>query len=127
MRIRGEQRGASRLKVILSLVLLGAAFHVAYKIIPVYMAAENMEDTMSTKAGLAQVLKDDEILKDLVDKAKDLNLPLQRENFVLIRDTDSRTMTISTAWSVEVHFFGDLYVHVYQFAPTVHENFMKGV
>jgi hypothetical protein len=127
MMLSGNQRGASRLKTFVVLVLLGAAFHVGYKIVPVFMDSENMEDTMTTKAGLAQVLKDDEILKDLVNKAKDIGLPLKAENFVIERDTDRRTMTIKTAWDVEVHFFGGLYVHDFHFAPVVQENFMKGI
>ncbi len=122
-----SQRGVGRLKVFIILVLLGAALHVGFKIVPVYMDSENMKDTMSTKAGLAQVLKDEEIMNDLVNKAKDLDLPLKAENFIIIRDTDRRKMTIKTAWDVEVHFFGGLYVHNYHFAPVVEENFMKGI
>ncbi len=122
-----SQRGVGRLKVFIILVLLGAALHVGFKIVPVYMDSENMKDTMSTKAGLAQVLKDEEIMNDLVNKAKDLDLPLKDETFIIIRDTDRRKMTIKTAWDVEVHFFGGLYVHNYHFAPVVEENFMKGI
>ncbi len=122
-----RQGGFGKIKAVIILALLGAALHVGFKIVPVYMASENMEDTMSTKAGLAQVLKDEEIMNDLVTKAKDLDLPLKAENFVIIRDTDRRKMTIKTAWDVEVHFFGGLYVHNYHFAPEVQENFMKGI
>ena len=121
------QRGFGRIKVFIILALLGAAVHVGFKIVPVYMDNENMKDTMSTKAGLAQVLKDEEIVHDLVNKAKDLDLPLKAENFVIIRDVERRKMTIKTAWDVEVHFFGGLYVHNYHFAPEVEENFMKGM
>ncbi len=124
--LRG-QRGMGRLKAVIILTLLGAAFHVGFKIVPVYMDRESMKDTMSTKASLAQVLRDEEIMKDLVNKAKDLELPLTAENFVIIRDADRRKMTIKTAWDVEVHFFGGLYVHNYHFAPVVEESFMKGI
>ncbi len=122
-----SERGIGKLKAVIILALLGAAIHVGYKIVPVYMDSESMKDTMSTKAGLAQVLKDEDILNDLVNKAKDLDLPLKAENFVIIRDTDRRKMTIKTAWEVEVHFFGGLYVHNYHFEPVVEENFMKGI
>ncbi len=127
MQIRADQRGVSRVKAVIILALLGGALHVGFKIVPVYMDYENLKDTMSTKAGLAQVLKDDEILNDLVNKAKDLDLPLKAENFIIKRDTDRRKMSIKTAWDVEVHFFGGLYVHNYHFAPDVEENFMKGI
>jgi hypothetical protein len=106
------------------LALLGIMIYVGVKIIPVYMAAERMKDAMVTKAGVAQVLKDEEILRDLVTKAKELGLPLTEENFVVQRDMDRRMMTIKTAWEVEVHFFGDLYVHTYHFTPEIQENIM---
>ena len=41
---------------------------------------------MSTKASFAQVLKDEDILKDLANKAKELDLPLTADSFVLKRD-----------------------------------------
>jgi hypothetical protein len=81
---------------------------------------------MSTRASVAQVLKDEEIRNDLVAKAKELGLPLTGENFVIIRDEDKRTMTIKTAWDVEVHYFGglcgDLCIQTYHFAPVAQEN-----
>ncbi len=123
----GNQEGFGKFKAVLILALLGAALHVGFKIVPVFMDSENMKDTMSTKAGLAQVLKDEEILNDLVNKAKDLDLPLTAGNFVIIRDDERRKMTIKTSWEVEVHFFGGLYEHTYHFAPVVEENFMKGM
>jgi len=125
--MRTDQRGMGRVKAIIILALLGAALHVGFKIVPVYMDYENMKDTMSTKAGLAQVLKDEDIMNDLVSKAKDLDLPLKADNFIMKRDIDRRKMSIKTAWDVEVHFFGGLYVHNYHFAPDVEENFMKGI
>jgi hypothetical protein len=80
-----------------------------------------MKDTMDIKASAAQVLKDEEILADLAAKAKELDLPLKGENFLIIRDDDKRKMIIKTAWDVEVHYFwglcGDLCVQEYHFAP----------
>jgi hypothetical protein len=125
MSIMGNETGVGKVKLMIVLVLLGAGIHVGYKVLDVYMDYERMKDTMSTKAGVAQVLKDDEITKDLVNKAKELDLPLRAENFVLIRDGERRKMTIKTAWDVEVHFFGDLYIHTYHFAPVVEENIMS--
>jgi hypothetical protein len=56
-----------------------------------------------------------------VARAKELDLPLKKENFLIIRDEDKRKMIIKTAWDVEVHYFGglcgDLCVQEYHFAP----------
>jgi len=129
MRIVENEDGFTRFKVLFWLLLLAAAFHVGYKIIDVQVDYQRMKDTMSSKAGVAQVLKDEEILIDLATKAKELDLPLKAENFVLHRDVERRKMSIRTAWDVEVHFFGgvcgDLCVHTYHFAPAVEESFMK--
>jgi hypothetical protein len=117
----GSESGVSKLKVLIILAILGAVIHVGIKYLSVRLDFERMQDTMNIKADVAQVLKDEEILRDLETKAKELDLPLKGENFVIIRDEDKRKMIIKTAWDVEVHYFGglcgDLCVQEYHFAP----------
>lgn len=123
--ILSNEKGMSRISVYLWFLLLFAVGHVAIKIVPPYMDYSRMKDAMTMKAGLAQVLKDDEILRDLVNKAKDLDLPLTPEDFVLERDGDRRKMRVSTAWDVEMNFFWGAYRRTEHFAPAVEENFMS--
>ena len=125
MHILLNEKGASKLKVYLSLILLFLVIHVAIKLVPMYMDAERMEDEMATKAGLAQFLKDEEIRDDLVRKAKDLDLPLTAESFVLQRDGEHRRMKIGTQWDVEVNFLWGAYIRTFHFEPVVDENFMN--
>jgi hypothetical protein len=120
-----RERGATRLTVMMWLGLLGMVIYVGYKVIPVYMDYARMKDTMMTKASVAQVLKDEDILHDLVRRAQELELPLTAEHFIVKRSEDRGTMTIKTAWDVELHFFGDLYVHIVHFEPAVEENFAR--
>ncbi|NTW58536.1 MAG: hypothetical protein HGB21_01565 [Nitrospirae bacterium] len=119
--MRGNESGVSKLKVLIVLALLGAVIHVGIKYLSVRLDFERMKDTMDIKASAAQVLKDEEILADLAAKAKELDLPLTGENFLIIRDDDKRKLIIKTAWDVEVHYFGglcgDLCVREYHFAP----------
>jgi hypothetical protein len=121
MQMIGNESGVSKLKVLIILALLGAVIHVGIKYLSVRLDFERMKDTMEIKASAAQVLKDEEILADLAAKAKELDLPLKGENFLIIRDDDKRKMIIKTAWDVEVHYFGglcgDLCVQEYHFAP----------
>lgn len=121
MHMRGNESGVSKLKVLIVLALLGAVIHVGIKYLSVRLDFERMKDTMDIKASAAQVLKDEEILADLAAKAKELDLPLTGENFLIIRDDDKRKLIIKTAWDVEVHYFGglcgDLCVREYHFAP----------
>jgi hypothetical protein len=90
-----------------------------------YMDFERMKDEMSTKAGLAQFLKDEEIRSDLVRKATDLDLPLTAESFVLKRDEERRRMKIGTQWDVEINFLWGAYIRTFHFEPVVDENFMN--
>ncbi len=127
MRIASNELGGSRFSVYLFFIFLFLVIHVGFKLVPMYMDFNRMEDEMRTKAGLAQVLKDEEILKDLTHKAKELDLPLTAESFVVERDQERRRMKISTTagWDVEVHFLWGAYIRNYHFAPAVEEGFMS--
>ena len=120
-----NEKGASKFKVYLFFLFLFLVIHVGVKVVPMYMDYEEMKDEMTTKAGLAQVLKDDQILLDLVKKAKELDLPLTAESFVLQRDEDRRRMKISTRWDVEVNFLWGAYIRTFHFEPVVNESFMN--
>jgi hypothetical protein len=126
MRIMGNESGVSSVKVMIWLAILGAGFYVGITYLSVQLDFQRMKDAMSSKASVAQVLKDEEIRNDLVTKARELGLPLTGENFIIIRDEDKRTMTIKTAWDVEVHYFGglcgDLCIQNYHFEPVAKEN-----
>jgi hypothetical protein len=125
MRIFLNDAGATSVKVLFWLVLLFLVIHVGYKLVPMYMDYERMKDEMAIKASTAQVWKDEEIIAELVRKAKELELPLGPENFVLKRDAERHMMTISTAWDVEIHFLFDVYVRTFHFAVTAEEDYTK--
>ena len=125
MQIPLNEKGASKFKVYLFFIFLFLVVHVGIKVVPMYMDAERMKDEMTTKAGLAQFLKDEEIRADLVRKAKDLDLPLTEESFVLQRDVEHRRMKISTQWDVEVNLLWGAYIRAFHFEPAVDENFMN--
>ncbi|MDA8098379.1 MAG: hypothetical protein M0042_01985 [Nitrospiraceae bacterium] len=116
-----NESGASRFAVFFWVFLLGLCTYVAIKIVPVYMDFYRMQDTMevSAKANAAQFLKDEEMMANLVAKAKELDLPLTADSFIVRKDANARKMTISTAWEVETHFLGDTYIYTFKFAPTV--------
>lgn len=125
MQILLNEKGASKFKVYIFLIFLFLVIHVGIKVVPMYMDFERMKDEMSMKAGLAQFLKDEEIRDDLVRKAKDLDLPLTAESFVLKRDEERRRMKIGTAWDVEVNFLWGAYIRTFHFEPAVDENFLN--
>ncbi len=124
MHIHSNQCGGTRFKVFLWFVFLFLCLHGALKIVPLYMDYTRMKDEMIVKAGVAQVLTDEEILRDLGNKAKDLDLPLKAENFVLQRDDDRRKMKISTKWDIEVVFFWGVYTRTFHFRPVAEERYV---
>lgn len=127
MNILANQNGASRFKVYLWFLVLFLVVHVAVKLIPIYMDYYRMEDEMKAKASVSQVLKDEEILKDLDNKAKELDLPLTQDSFVIKRDTERRKMKISTkgGWNIEVTFLWGAYIRTFHFEPVVEEGIMQ--
>ncbi len=118
------ERGGSRLKVYLWFLVLFLVAHVALKLVPMYMDYTQMEDTMSVKASMAQGFKNEEIMQDLVAKAKELDLPLTADDFIIQRDEDRRRMKIITkhGWDVEVRFLWGAYVRTFHFAPVAEEQ-----
>ncbi len=118
-----NEKGVSNFKVFVVLLLLFMVIHVGVKLIPMYIDAGRMQDEMTTKASVAQVLKDEEIMTALVNKAKDLELPLTADNFILQRDEDRHRMRISTKWDVEVNFFWGAYIRKFHFEPVADEDY----
>jgi hypothetical protein len=126
MHVLMNEHGASRFKVYLFFLILFLVIHAGIKVVPMYMDYEQMLDTMTVKAGVAQVLKDEEILRDLVNKAKELDLPLTADSFILERNEERRKMAIRTkhGWDVEVTFLWGAYTRDFHFEPSVEENIM---
>jgi predicted Holliday junction resolvase-like endonuclease len=127
--ILSTEKGMISGKSLFLLVLLFVIVHLSIKLVPMYIDAERLKDEMSVKARLAQNLKDEEILADLVKKAKELDLPLGPENFIVKREDENRRMTISTKWDVTVHLFFDVYppftTMSYHFEPVIHEDYSR--
>ena len=123
------ERGMVSFKVLFWLLVLFIVVHIAVKLVPMYIDSERMKDEMSVQAELAQTLKDDEILSNLVQKAKELDLPLGREDIVLTRDEDTNMMKISAKWDVTVHFFFDVYppytTRTYHFEPIIEADYSR--
>lgn len=122
MAILRSEKGLSTIKVWVWLLLLSLVVYMGFKLLPMYIDFERMKDEMAIKASLAQVLKDSEIRSALAAKAKELELPLNAEDFIILRDDEQHRMTIKAAWDVEIHFPFDIYVRNYHFEPVASED-----
>jgi hypothetical protein len=121
--------GMISLKVLFILLAVFIVVHIGVKLVPMYIDSETMKDEMVTKARFAQTFSDAEIVTGLVNRAKEIGLPLGPDDFKLQRDADAHHMKISTAWDVKIHFFFDIYppytVKTYHFAPIIEEDYSR--
>ncbi len=122
MAILRNEKGMSTIKLWIWLVLVILVVYMGIKLLPMYIDFERMKDEMSIKASLAQVLKDDEIRSALAAKAKELELPLDDNDFIILRDDEHHHMTIKADWDIEVHFPFDIYVRNFHFAALASED-----
>ncbi len=124
-----KDNGFISFKAIFVLLLLFIVIHIGAKVIPMYVDAEAMKDEMVTKARFAQTIKDEEIVTELVKKAKTIGLPLKPDDFKLMRNEDTHRMKIGTAWDVTIFFFYDLYppytTRTFHFRPIVEEDYTR--
>jgi hypothetical protein len=123
------ERGMVSFKVLFWLLVLFIVVHIGIKLVPMYIDSERMKDEMSVKAELAQTLSDNEIMTDLVKKAKELDLPIGQEDIVLTRNEDTHMMKISAKWDETEHFFFDVYppytTKIYHFEPIIEADYSR--
>jgi hypothetical protein len=120
-----RQGGLISFKALFILFLLFAVIHIGIKVVPPYLDAERIKDEMAVMARLAQTLKDEEIMADLLKKAKELDLPLGQDKFTLLRDDENRRMKIITQWDIETVFFWGIYRRTFHFAPVIEEDYAR--
>lgn len=120
--IRKEQsqreRGGSRLKGLLALVIVGAMIFSAIKIVPAYFNNYQFQDSMQSEArfALSYPKKDaDQVRNDLWRKAQDLSIPLAQKEDIKV-SVDQSNVTISVDYSVPVD------LKVYQFTLQFHPH-----
>jgi len=122
-----RERGGATLNALLVLMLLAAVLHVGFKVATVFIAADDLTDKMSEQAALAEILKDEQIIGNLVSKAKDVGIPLSPGDIRLVRNNEAQNMQISAQWDVTVRLFFDAYppltTRVFHFSPVIKERY----
>jgi hypothetical protein len=77
---RGSERGEGNLGCILWLAVLGLAVLIAVKMVPIKIATSQLNDFMEQQAQVAGGAPPEAIAKNILDKAKELDLPLAKED-----------------------------------------------
>jgi hypothetical protein len=109
MRRRNAERGEGNLGCIFWVVVLGLAVLVAVKMVPVKIATSTLYDFMDKDmATRAAEAPPDAIAKAILAKAKDLELPLGKDDVHVERIGDSIRMR--AVYTVPVEFPGYTYM-----------------
>jgi hypothetical protein len=113
-----RERGGSRVKTLLTLLIVGAMIFAAVKIVPAYVDNYQFQDSMQSEArfALSYPKKNaDQVRDDLWRKAQDLSIPLAQKDDIKVM-MDDTNVTISVDYSVPVD------LKVYQFSLQFHPH-----
>jgi hypothetical protein len=100
--MRKERRnlGEGKIGFLIAIILVAAAIFAGSKFVPVYVASYDMKDTLRREVQGAGLKNDKQILATVLDKAKELNLPIGPRN-VEIKRTNSK-------FAMRIHFTQDM-------------------
>lgn len=102
-----RQRGEGQFGCIVGLVILIAAGWVAYKMIPVKVKTADLRRTVTDSARSAGRMKDPQIRRAILEKAKQLDLPVSNRDINIQRR--SEIIRIEVQYTVPVEFPGYTY------------------
>jgi len=103
---RGSERGAITVKTLFSFAFLLFTCYVCFKFIPVYIAAYDFDNAIKTQAQYSGSMKTNEvILKELLLKAQELELPITKDNIKIQRSQSRLVITADYTVPVRTVFF----------------------
>jgi len=115
---RAGQRGGSKLNSLLTIVILGAMVFAAVKIVPVYVANFEFQDSIESESrfALAGYPKKsvDDIRDDVYKKAEELGIPAKEDDIQIVVDQSSVDIDLSYAVPINLA--------VYQFTLQFHPH-----
>ena len=104
---RERQKGEGQFGCLVGIVILLVAGVLAYKLIPVKVKAADMRDTIVDEAKSAGQHDEPVIRRNILQKAKDLNFPVEDENIEIKRK--STYVIIDVKYTVPVDLPGYTY------------------
>ena len=103
-----RERGEGQLGCLFGLALLLVGILVAYKMIPVKVKAAEMRDVVIDEAKSAGTHTDKRIMEEILAKAQQLDLPVEKDN-VEIERMSNNTIRVEVKYTVPVAFPGYTY------------------
>ena len=96
-------RGSGRIGCILWLLVLAIVSYIGYKVIPVKIATSTFYDFMQEEAAFASIRPVNQLQREIMLKAKELNIPLSEENLIIKKVSES--ITIEARYEIPIDFF----------------------
>jgi hypothetical protein len=98
-----HQSGEGRLGFIVTLALFVTAIFLAVKIVPVRIAAYEFREVLRNEAANASTGKNDEVIrKRILERAADLDIPIEPEDLSVRRSTAQITIRASYEQPVDL-------------------------
>jgi hypothetical protein len=102
---RARESGQGRLGVVIGLGLIGCTTFLGVKFIPVRVAAYEFRDYVEQECRYAAVRQDDQaVAKRILDKAKELEIPLKAKDLKLQRTAEEMIITASYSKPIDLKF-----------------------
>jgi hypothetical protein len=99
------------------LAFVGLVAYGLYKVVPVKLNAGQFVDAMQEQATFAAGHSNPQIVNELLERAKDLRLPIRKEQITVNRTRES--IAIEAHYQVPISFFGGLWTYTIQFDPII--------
>jgi hypothetical protein len=115
MRFKHAARGEGRVGCAIWLVIVGLIAYALFKIVPVKIANSSFDDAMTEQASFGSIKSVKQIEFDLLAKAKELEVPVTKENLKITRTREK--ITIEAHYEVVIVFFGGAYTYVWKRDP----------
>ena len=110
-------RGKTNIGCIVWLGILVLVGYVLAKVVPVKIATSTFYDTMQEQASFGSIKTQQQIEYAILQKARELELPVGKENLVIKKVKES--ITIEAHYELTIDFFNGLYKYVWKLDPVV--------
>jgi len=117
-------RGEGRTGCVLWLLFVGIVAYVLIEIVPVRISAGQFTDAMQEQATFGATHGNPQIYRELLESAKELDLPIARDQLVVTRTRES--IEIDADYEVVVEFFGGLFKYTMPFHQVIARPLVQG-
>jgi hypothetical protein len=110
-------RGSGRIGCILWLAVLALIGYGLYKVIPVKVKTSTFYDFMQEEASFASIRPVEQLQKEILAKARELELPVTKDNLTITRTRES--ISIEAHYQITLEFFNGWQTYVWKFDQVV--------